>query len=88
MTWIVTFKKSAKKELEELPDSVLARVDKTIAILRDDPYSAVIKKLKGLDSYRIRIGTHRIILTINSKEKVVDVIAIRHRREVYRRRGK
>ena len=33
---------------------------------------------------RIRVGTYRIIYELNEKEKVVSILRVRHRREVYR----
>ena len=40
------------------------------------------------DLYRIRVGDYRIIYQVNDLKLTVLVLAIGHRREVYRRRGK
>ena len=42
------------------------------------------KKLKGGEGYRLRIGDYRILLLIDAEAKLVDVVAIGHRKEVYR----
>jgi mRNA interferase RelE/StbE len=53
----VELKASAVKELEALPDTVLARVIRKMDALGDAPRPAGCKKLKGYkDQWRIRAG--------------------------------
>jgi mRNA interferase RelE/StbE len=53
----VEIKASARKELDALPDLVLARVVRKLDSLTDTPRPAECKKLKGYkDQWRIRIG--------------------------------
>lgn len=43
------------------------------------------KKIEGEeDLWRIRIGQYRVLYRIYDADKLVDVIAIRHRRDAYR----
>lgn len=61
-SYVVELKPSARKELESLPDSVLARVVSKLESLTHDPRPAVCKKLKGYkDQWRIRIGDWRVV---------------------------
>jgi mRNA interferase RelE/StbE len=41
-------------------------------------------KLEGTEGYRIRVGEYRVVYLVNDRERVVDVVRIAHRREVYR----
>ncbi|MFQ5839214.1 MAG: type II toxin-antitoxin system RelE/ParE family toxin [Candidatus Methylomirabilales bacterium] len=41
-------------------------------------------KLEGMEGYRIRIGNYRAVYLVDDRERVVDVVRIAHRREVYR----
>ena len=43
-----------------------------------------VKKLKNDTSYRIRVGTYRVIYEIDDKNKIVTVYKIRHRKDVYK----
>jgi mRNA interferase RelE/StbE len=44
-----------------------------------------VAKLEGaLDLWRIRVGEWRIVYRISDSEHLVDIVAIRHRREAYR----
>jgi mRNA interferase RelE/StbE len=82
----VEIKPSARKELEELPDNVLARVLRKIEILRPTPRPAGCKKLKGYkDQWRVRVGDWRVVYIIDDTAKLVSITRIAHRREVYER---
>ena len=53
--------------------------------LRSNPYPPNCVKLKGQENlYRIRSGDYRIIYTIKSKEVIILVLRIAHRRQVYK----
>jgi mRNA-degrading endonuclease RelE of RelBE toxin-antitoxin system len=72
-SYAVGVKPPARKELESLPDNVLARARPTGC-----------KKLKGhKDQWRIRIGDWRVVYVVDDAAQVVSVTRIAHRREVY-----
>jgi len=79
----VELKPLARKELEALPDHVLARVIQKMDSLRNAPRPAGCKKLKGYkDQWR---GTWRVVYIIDDSAKLVSITRIAHRREVYGR---
>lgn len=83
-SYAVELKPSARKELESLPDAVLARVVRRIESLATDPRPAGCKKLKGYkDHWRVRIGDWRVVYIIDDTAKLASVTRIAHRREVY-----
>jgi len=41
-------------------------------------------RLKGSNRYRARIGDHRIIYTFDLEQNKIHLLAIGHRREIYR----
>lgn len=84
MTYTVRVRRSAEKELERLHDSIHARLTKHILALQDIPRSQGIKKLSNREEYRLRVGQYRILYTIDDEEKIVEIVAVGHRREVYR----
>jgi len=84
--YTVEVKPSALKELEALPDRLLARVLQKLEGLADVPRPAGCKKLKGYeDKWRVRVGDWRVIYLINDGSRLVSVTRIAHRREVYER---
>lgn len=83
----VVFKKSAAKELQDLPKNIQRKILDAIQLLALNPYTELlqIKKMKGADSlYRARIQDYRVIYSIEKQEIKVTVIKIGHRKEVYR----
>jgi mRNA interferase RelE/StbE len=85
-SYTVQVKPSARKELEALPDKLLARTIKKITSLADTPRPAGCKKLKGYaDQWRVRVGDWRVVYIIDDTTKLVSITRIAHRRQVYER---
>jgi mRNA interferase RelE/StbE len=81
----VTFARSARKELEKLPPSAAQRVIERIEILMTHPRPSGAIKLHGnKDLWRLRVGDYRVIYSIDDSTRVIDISAVRHRRDVYR----
>lgn len=78
------YKTSAEKELLKLGKQLGQRIFHRISLLQGNPYGQGSQKLGGGKGYRIRIGDYRVAYTIDKKSKVVTIVRIRHRREVYR----
>lgn len=85
MTYRLVIKPSAGKELEQLDDQMLRRIDGAIVRLRENPQPQGSKKLTGVPLYRIRVGSYRVVYEIDAIRKQITVVTIAHRREVYRR---
>jgi len=77
-------KKSAAKEIENLPKKDCARVVAAIQKLLDEPYGQNTQKLSGQEKYRIRVGNYRVLYEIINDELVVMVVNVGHRKDVYR----
>lgn len=75
--------RSAQKDLDQLPDQIVLRIRSKVKKLVNTPYGLDSKKLRGDGGYRIRIGDYRVVYTVDKKSKVISIIKIRHRREVY-----
>jgi len=84
MTYQVIIKHSAEKELDALQTTIRERMIGRLLALEENPRPTGIKKLQGQESYRLRVGDYRVLYTIDDKSKQVIVLAVGHRREVYR----
>lgn len=80
----VYIKASAEREIDRLPKQVFQRVRRAIISLEKSPRPANAKKLHGLDEYRLRVGDYRILYTIDDKMRLIEIVAVGHRRDVYR----
>ena len=82
--YAVEIKPHARKELDRLPGKLIGRIVPRLETLASNPRPPGCKKLKGGENeWRIRIGDHRVVYTIDDERFVVDVTRIRHRSEVY-----
>jgi mRNA interferase RelE/StbE len=83
--YAVTFARSARKELEALEPPQIARILARIEALATEPRPGSSKKLQGAQRlWRIRVGDFRVVYNIDDRRHVVDVVRVRHRRDVYR----
>ena len=80
----VVLRRSAAKQLRSLPRRDLARVVRRMRLLAADPRPHGCEKLSGAEQYRIRQGNYRIVYGIDDAAHRLEVVAIGHRREVYR----
>ncbi|MHC4173266.1 MAG: type II toxin-antitoxin system RelE family toxin [Planctomycetota bacterium] len=79
----ITIKKSAAKELEDIPKKDLRKIVKRIQSLTENPRPHGSQKLSGKEQYRVRQGDYRIVYSIEDKESLIDIVKIGHRREIY-----
>lgn len=78
-------KPSAAKELEAVGQTAnRRRIVRRIQGLSDDARPPGCEKLSGRDYYRVRQGRYRVLYEIEDAERVVTVVKIGHRKDVYR----
>ncbi|MFO0965987.1 MAG: type II toxin-antitoxin system RelE/ParE family toxin [Gemmataceae bacterium] len=83
-TYTVEFARPARKDLESLPATLQDRLLRAIEKLGTNPHPPGSLKLKGSESsYRIRVGSYRVIYEIEDDIVVVLIVRVRHRREAY-----
>jgi mRNA interferase RelE/StbE len=80
----VVLSRTARKSLDGLPNAIADRILDRLHALETDPRPTDVKKLKGREGWRIRIGDYLVIYSINDNDLVILVVTIGHRREVYR----
>lgn len=87
MTYTLYLESRAEKELEELPNAVLHRIDAKLQLLKEMPRPRGVVKLKGKEAegWRVRVGNYRILYLIDDYKREVRVYRIKHRQEAYRK---
>jgi mRNA interferase RelE/StbE len=82
----VEWKRSAVKELRDLPKDIVERILKAVEQLSDNPYPIGVRKLVGSEyTYRIREGNYRVLYTVTASSLLVQIIRVGHRKDVYDR---
>jgi mRNA interferase RelE/StbE len=86
LSYIIRFKKSAEREIEKLPASVVKRIVPAIDDLAFNPRPNGSKKLKSKEEiWRIRIGDYRVLYSIEDVIKIIEVRNIGHRKDIYKK---
>lgn len=82
----LSLKRSAAKEIEAIGQRRdRQKVVDRIAALADEPRPAGCEKLAGhLDRFRVRVGSYRVVYSVDDGSQVVCVVKVGHRKEVYR----
>jgi mRNA interferase RelE/StbE len=82
----LTIKSSAVKELQGVSDkATLSRLIEKIKSPATQPRPLGSEKLAGRPNlYRVRQGNYRIIYSVDDQSRIVDVVKVGHRRDVYR----
>lgn len=79
----VIIKKKAKKFIDKLPKNEKMCITSAIEKL---PNGEDIKKLKGYDELlRLRVGSYRIIYSIDNGKLIIYVIDVDNRGDIYKR---
>ena len=64
----------------DIKKRIEARIDEMGVRLESFPHH----RMKGGDRYRLRVGDYRVIYTFNVEKKEIHLLAVGHRREIYR----
>jgi mRNA interferase RelE/StbE len=68
----------------KLPPLVRARVESEIDDLGSRLGSYPHHRLRGSNRFRARVGDYRVIYTFDLRQNTIHLLAIGHRREIYR----
>lgn len=83
--YTVSIERRVYKDLDKIPLPDVEKIYEQIMALQHDPRPLGLKKLRGSkDRYRIRQGDYRIVYILDDAQKTVDIILVRHRKDVYR----
>ena len=82
MNYKIVIERKAEKFILRQPKEQQLRI---LSAINNLPSTGDIKKLKGhLDVYRLRVGTYRIIYSIDNGNLIVCVIDVGNRGDVYK----
>lgn len=83
MAWALTWSVQALRDLDSLDTAVARRIYAKLHALLDDPPRR-FERLKGADSWKLRVGDWRVLALLSSDAKTVLAERIGHRSTVYR----
>ncbi len=82
----VLITRRAQKDLDAITRIDRENIAEKIVLLGREPDHPVldVKKLQGSPFYRLRVGDWRVIFDRKNAVRIIEIIRVRHRREVYR----
>jgi mRNA interferase RelE/StbE len=87
VTYEVALTPAAARQLRRLDRQAQRRLQAVIDLLADDPRPPAAKQLVGgVGQWRVRTGDFRVVYEIQDARLLVLVVAVGHRREIYRQR--
>jgi mRNA interferase RelE/StbE len=80
----VELRQRVQRQLDAFPERDSQAVLKAIENLEENPRPSGVEKIRGTELWRIRKGDYRVIYHIDDGERVVTIVRIGHRRDIYR----
>jgi len=83
--WSVSYTADAIRTLTGMNPVMARRIRTKILALAQDPKAPNnnVKKLAGIEGYRLRVGDWRVVYSLKQQQLTVIVIRVGHRSEVY-----
>ncbi|MBI5326254.1 MAG: type II toxin-antitoxin system RelE/ParE family toxin [Ignavibacteriae bacterium] len=80
----ILYSEKVKKEFDDLDNKTYLKIRQRIFSLEENPRPVGSLKLEKEEGYRIRQGDYRILYEIDDTNKIVRLLRIGHRKDVYR----
>lgn len=79
MKWGLVVASRAKRQFRRLPADDRDAIDAAFSEMCVDPFSGDVKRLRGSDGWRRRVGDWRILYKLDEHNKVIVVTAVKRR---------
>jgi mRNA interferase RelE/StbE len=80
----VELRRNSQKSLDKIQIQERSRIISVLVELEQDPRPTGVEKIQGSELWRVREGDYRIVYFIDDNKKIITVVRIGHRRDVYR----
>ena len=85
MAYRIELTRSVTKELSRLSGKLHQKVIAQLRKLETEPRPVGSEKLTGIEAYKFRVGNLRIVYEIDDKTKIVRIVMVDDRKQVYKR---
>jgi mRNA interferase RelE/StbE len=82
--YIVEIVPKAEKEFLKIPLTERRKIRNKILSLEENPRPFGSKKLRETEYFRVRAGDYRIVYSVDDENRIVKILSIAHRKDVYR----
>ena len=83
MIYTIRWDKKAKEFLKKIDKTNAQRIIKKINSIIDDP-KHYLESLVDIEGYKLRMGNYRAIIDLDKNKKLIDVLLVGHRKDIYK----
>ena len=83
MTYQVSILPPALKAISKLDRTTRDRIMAAIDDLANDPRPTQVEKLAKYELWRVRVGDYRIVYEVDDRSRLVAVVRVGNRRDIY-----
>lgn len=80
----IVWSERAESQMLKLPHTISKVIYHKVFDLSNDPFKNV-KKLRGSNYFRLRVGDYRVIFDMHKNELRILVVFVGHRKNIYKR---
>lgn len=84
MNYAVRILPRAERQLAALDKNTCQVIESKIASLGENPRPSGCRKLRDRPGWRLRVGDYRVLYDIDDAIRVIAILEVGHRREIYR----
>ena len=85
MKYEIIWDNKALNELEKLEHIIKKRIVNKIENFSEDISFHNIRKIKGNEVFRLRVGDYRVLIDIENEIRILKVVSVGHRKNIYKR---
>ena len=83
MTYNMEFSRESDNVIRKLDKAVVERILKKLEEACGNPYQ-FFERLSGREDSKLRVGDYRIIARVMHSEKIIFIVSIGHRKNIYK----
>ena len=78
------FEKRALRDLNKLHENIKRRIWNKLQDCKKDPFR-FLDSLIQIPGFKLRVGDYRVIVDVDNKAKILNVLKVGHRKTIYER---
>lgn len=83
MKYKVLWSNKAKERLTKIEKKWAAEIIRKVLACSRNPF-LYLKRLKGSDTFRLRVGDFRVIIDVDSLSRTLYILTLGHRKDIYK----
>ncbi|MBT4376156.1 type II toxin-antitoxin system RelE/ParE family toxin [archaeon] len=79
----IIFEKKALKQFKKLEKGIKNRIWNKIQQCKINPF-IYLEHLEDISGYKLKVGDYRVILDVSVKIKIISILKVGHRKNIYK----